>query len=293
MSEKQPSLQAKERIKTASRRFSCPVREIRPPVGCNVVTARFNIIRPLRLLNLPALKSVLERGSRFAPEFIRKREQAAFLRTLTRRIVAPVLPGEEDFSYIPTQIIAEYLVDPGLCNLDRILHPSVQLSGTGQLSGKPLPAAPEECFNVVLFHKASRVRWQMLPAKENCRIRYGRQLSEDGWEPDICVTEMVKNPVGVPLLKTDESSRLQDSRAPALEIDLSSVSVHEVRAARFEYSMDTVRRDRYRYSPPAVAARAGSELPPWETASGQSDNPFRAVSAEKKATGDGLYENHT
>ncbi|HBM8677304.1 TPA: RES family NAD+ phosphorylase [Escherichia coli] len=246
------------------------ISEIRPPVGCNVVTAKFNLIRPLRLLNLPALKSVLERGSKFDPEFIRKREQAAFLRTLTRRIVDPVLPGEEDFSYIPTQVIAEYLADPSLCNLDGILYPSVQLSGTGQL----LLAAPEECFNVVLFHKASRVRWQTLPAQEDCMIRYGHLLSEDEWEPDICVTEIIKDIHGVSLLKTVDASRSHDFREPALEIDLTSVSVHEIRAARFEYSTDTVRRERYSYSPKAPAPREGSELPPWEATTGQSDTPF-------------------
>jgi hypothetical protein len=78
------------------------ISEIRPPVGCNVVTSEFNITRPLRLLNLPALESLLERGSKFDPDYILRRQQAAFLRTLTSRIVEPVMPGEEAFSYIPT-----------------------------------------------------------------------------------------------------------------------------------------------------------------------------------------------
>jgi hypothetical protein len=155
------------------------ISEIRPPVGCNVVTAEFNITRPLRLLNLPALKSILERGSKFDPDYIRRREQATFLRTLTSRIVKPVLPGEEDFSYIPTQVIAEYLADPVLFDLDGILYPSVQLSGiTGDNS-----------YNVVLFHKASRAHYLSLPERKDCRIRFGDQYSEDDWEPDICVIQ--------------------------------------------------------------------------------------------------------
>lgn len=85
------------------------ISEIRPPVGCYVVSAKFNIIRPLRLLNLPALKDILDTGSMLDPEYIVRREQASFLKTLTNWIVKPVLLGEEDFSYIPTQVIAEYL----------------------------------------------------------------------------------------------------------------------------------------------------------------------------------------
>jgi hypothetical protein len=220
------------------------ISEIRPPVGCDVVTAKFSIIRALRLLNLPALESILESGSKLDPDFIRKREQAAFLRTLTRRIVDPVLPGEEDFSYIPTQVIAEYLADPTQFDLDGILYPSVQLSGTAQLSSTP----PEESYNVVLFHKASRVRWHTLPAREDCMIRFGHQFSEDDWEPDICVTEIVKDGNGTFLPDTDSAPHLKDNRELSLEIDLSSVSVHGIRAARFEYSTDIVRRDKYSYT---------------------------------------------
>lgn len=220
------------------------ISEIRPPVGCDVVSAKFTIIRPLRLLNLPALESILESGSKLDPDFIRKREQAAFLRTLTRRIVDPVLPGEEDFSYIPTQVIAEYLADPTQFDFDGILYPSVQLSGTAQLSATP----PEESYNVVLFHKASRVSWHALPKREECMVRFVQQYSEDDWEPDICVTEIVKGGNGTFMPDADKisgSPHLKDNREPALEIDLPSVSVHAIRAARFEYSTHTVRRDRY------------------------------------------------
>ena len=245
------------------------ISEIRPPVGCEVVTAKFSIIRALRLLNLPALENILESGSKLDPLFIRKRERAAFLRTLTRRIVDPVLPGEEDFSYIPTQVIAEYLADPTQFDLDGILYPSVQLSGTAQLS----TISPEESYNVVLFHKASRVRWHTLPAREDCRISYVRQFSDDDWEPDICVTEIVKDGNGTFLPDMDKDPYLKDNREPSLEIDLSSVSVHSIRVARFEYSTETVRRDRYSYTPTA-ARNSDSESPLWETSSGQDDAPY-------------------
>ena len=55
-----------------------------------------------------------------------------------------------------------------------------------------LPGADqEERYNVVLFHKASRVAFMTLPAKDDCMIRYGHQYAEDEWETDICVTEVI------------------------------------------------------------------------------------------------------
>lgn len=243
------------------------ISEIRPPVGCNAVCAKFSLIRPLRLLNLPALESVLESGSLLDPEYIKRREQAAFLSTLTRRIVDPVLPGEEDFSYIPTQVIAEYLADSSRFDLDGILYPSVQLPGAEQ----------EERYNVVLFHKASRIRFMTLPAKDDCMIRYDHQYDEDEWEPDSCVTEIISfQDTSAPEAGGREITDLSlpdDRREPALEIDLHSVSVHGIRAARFEYSTDTVRRSTYNYTP-RISEPAGSVAPPWNTASGLDDFPF-------------------
>ncbi|HAU5565736.1 TPA: RES domain-containing protein [Serratia fonticola] len=243
------------------------ISEIRPPVGCKVVCAKFSLIRPLRLLNLPAFESVLESGSLLDPDYIKRREQAEFLSTLTNRIVVPVLPGEEDFSYIPTQVIAEYLADPCRFNLDGILYPSVQLPGEDQ----------EERYNVVLFHKASRVAFMTLPAKEDCIISFGHQYAEDEWESDICVTEVISSQETLPppADRYDLSGLplLGDRREPALKIDLDSVSVHGIRAARFEYDSDAVRRRTYDCNP-QISEPAGGVSPPWETDSDLDENPF-------------------
>ncbi len=209
------------------------ISEVRPPIGCSVVSALFDIIRPLRLLNLPALDSLWESGSMFDPDLIKKLAQVAFLRKLTSRIVIPVLPGEEDFEYIPTQVIAEYLADDPQLRLDGMLYPSVQQSGK---------SSPEN-YNVVLFHKASRVDYQLLPDKKNCLIRYGHLSGEDEWEPDICVTQYEDTREQLtPLNPYEKDLPQQDNREPALQIDMTFVSVHDIRAARFEYSSEPVRR---------------------------------------------------
>src|SRR5438874_6950184 len=52
--------------------------EVRPPVGSRVAVARFNIIRPIRLLDLAALSSVVVKGSIFDPTWLARLERAAF-----------------------------------------------------------------------------------------------------------------------------------------------------------------------------------------------------------------------
>lgn len=212
------------------------IPEIRPPAGCNVVSAGFRIIRPLRLLNLPALESVWEDGSYFDPNFINKRAQLAFLRTLSDLMTNPVLPGEEEFRYIPTQVIAEYLADSPQLALDGILYPSVQ--------NPELPAS--EHYNVVLFHKASRVKYQALPTLADCRISFGYHFSEDDSEDDICVTQIAE-PREPTLQKNwyEVTPRLLDERVPAMEVDLATVCVHHIRGVMLDYSSGVVSRRKH------------------------------------------------
>lgn len=217
------------------------ISEIRPPVGSDVVSACFRLIRPLRLLNLPALTHLRARGSLFDPALIKMCQQIAFLRKLTGRMVTPVMPGDEDFDYLPTQVIAEYLADPAGLNLDGMLYPSVQSSGE---------YSPEH-YNVVLFHKASRVSYLTLPAVENCMIRYGYATSEDEWEMDITVTEIADvTPPSVPVPTSEADNVQQDGRVPALAIELSSVTVHDIRRVRFKYGSEMVTRRQYSYGTP-------------------------------------------
>lgn len=240
------------------------IPEIRPPVGCDVVSAGFRLIRPLRLLNLPALESVWESGSMFDPDFINKRAQVAFLRTLSRLMTDPVLPGEEEFRYIPTQVIAEYLADAPQLALDGILYPSVQQPA--------LP--PSENYNVVLFHKASRVQYQALPTQDACQINFGHQCDEDEWEIDICVTQTAESAEFAPVTNwSDTAPHLLDTREPAMEIDLATVSVHHIGAVHFDYSSDTVRRSKHIVEAP-LDSHIVPESPLWTSDSWQDDIPF-------------------
>ncbi|MCV5916349.1 hypothetical protein OFN60_22945, partial [Escherichia coli] len=99
--------------------------------------------------------------------------------------------------------------------------------------------------------------------------------AEDEWETDICVTEVISAQEDPPPARHDLSdlSLPDDPREPALEIDLDSVSVHGIRAARFEYSTDAVRRSTYHYTP-RTSEPAGTITQLWDTASGHDDFPF-------------------
>ena len=123
--------------------------EVRPPVGADVVVAQFVIVRPLRLLDVAALGTVFVEGSIFDPTLAGRSKRAVFLKTLSARVTRPVMPDAEDFEYLVTQAMADYLADHPDLDLDGILFPSVQSRTKGA--------------NVVLFHKASRTALLDLP----------------------------------------------------------------------------------------------------------------------------------
>lgn len=76
--------------------------EVRPPVGCTVSVARFLIIRPIKLLNLTALRDAMTEGSIFDPHHLDRLQRAAFLRQLSDRITMPVVPDDEELGYLVT-----------------------------------------------------------------------------------------------------------------------------------------------------------------------------------------------
>lgn len=217
--------------------------EIRPPVGSRVLLGRFEIIRPLRLLDVGAMGAVQARGSIFDPNFVKELERAAFLGTLSGRITQPVMPDDETSEYLVTQAIADYLATRADLALDGILYPSVQQSGKLKR-------------NVVLFHKSSRVADLGLP--QGTKIDSHLYDSDEGFRyTDYWVH--VRKP---PEEKKDEFDKLpflvqlggpfvpreRDDREPSLKVDLSSVKVHHVTAVKLDDEPHTIRRSEHEMS---------------------------------------------
>ena len=220
---------------------SVALTEVRPPVGSKVLVARFDITRPMRLLNLTALDSVSDGGSIFDPFFKGRLERIAFLRTLSQRMTSPVMPNDEDSEYLVTQAIADFLATENEPRLDGIIFNSAQ-----SRSGR----------NVVLFHHAASVEKISFPEGTNITDHAGYD-TEEGWEADYRVSEAVPeasarksllNEFGQAGFFPDFGSadiENQDGRRAALRVVLDTVAVHEINWVKVHSSRFAVTRERY------------------------------------------------
>ena len=195
------------------------IAEVRPPVGARVVVAAFEIVRPLKVLNLDNLRFASVKGSIFDPSFADLENRAAFLRTLSERLCAPVVPDREELEYVPTQAIADFLATEREPPLDGIVYPSTQIQSGG--------------LNVVLFHGSSRVEELKVPDDVSLVATTGFQ-DEDGIDPSYHVWEdhsdASASQVGedAALRAGDSSDWLWGVREPTLKVVLDAVVVHHI-----------------------------------------------------------------
>ncbi|RKI71692.1 RES domain-containing protein [Corallococcus sp. AB049A] len=230
--------------------------EVRPPVGSQVVVARFEITRTIRLLNLPALSDVVLYGSPFDPTFARRRGRATFLKTLSARMTKAVMPDDERFEYLPTQAIADFLAADNNLSLDGIVFPSVQ--------------AGNKALNIILFHKAARVEKIDLPSETKLSASLGYS-DEDGWQNDYSVYEESPaegpKPEQAPKPNTPwadlfiDHSDDKDLRPSTLRIDLDNIEVHIVEQVEFLTSPFKVRRHRFKRREEVTASPTPEEKP--------------------------------
>jgi hypothetical protein len=207
---------------------SVALAEIRPPVGSRVIVGRFDITRPLRLLDVGAMGLIKTEGSIFDVSFVQALQKSAFLQTLSARITQPVMPDDETSEYLVTQAIADYLATRTNTLLDGIIYPSAQQRGKRKR-------------NVVLFHKSARVADPSLP--RHTEIRGSLYESDEGinW-PEYSVS------IRKPPQKKGKSGSLivqihdfgdpfydtrHDARQAALKIERNSVVVHHIERVQF------------------------------------------------------------
>jgi RES domain/HEPN/RES N-terminal domain 1 len=190
---------------------STALAEVRPPVGGQVAVARFVINRPLRLLDLEALKRVKHEGSMFDPMHIERIQKVNFLRKLRFLLSSPVMPNEAALGYLPTQAVADYLASEA--KLDGIVFRSVQV-------GSP-------SSNVVLFYHASRVEQVVLPEGTKITVRL-----DSGEDPDIVVCEALPSEQ-VSSIESSVDRNLMDHRKVSLTVDVESIRVQCVTAVKY------------------------------------------------------------
>lgn len=213
--------------------------EVRPPVASRVLVGQFDLVRPARLLDLMTLRNIARVGSVLDPEFAPLLERIAFLNTLSHRLSRAVMPDDENFEYLSTQAVSDYLAALGSPSLDGIIFPSSQVPGEGH--------------NVVLFHKASRVAMLEFPVGTvlTSSLRY---FSEDGEEEGYLVIEKVprseqsQEGSSTAVARAERRGRVTapkfdtDRRSLSLVVDVESLIVHSVEAVAVTTMHSAVRR---------------------------------------------------
>ena len=192
--------------------------EIRPAVGADVLVAKFELLRPLRLLDIESLRRIYVKCSAIDPKYDDHVRRMHFLGYVSQLMSAPVLPGRQNMDYIITQGVAEYLANsPGL-EIDGLLYPSVQ---TGDHS-----------LNVVLFHKASRM--ELLPPGLSIDPSYGDDFDDE--RPMYSVVEGKKSDA---LSRRGIDTRVsyrdyRDKRDHTLRIDRFSIQYHKIKGVEID-----------------------------------------------------------
>ena len=199
------------------------ISEVRPPVGCHVVVGAFKPIRTLRLLDLQQLGSIAVKptSSPFDPVTVGEAARCVFMKTLTQKLVMPVMPELEEQGYLITQAIADFLSTHPKLVLDGIIFPSAQSTTNNKdVSGR----------NIVLFNKVSKV----LNAEKNLEGRCNVELweydedSPNSWfKPEIWINQ--KNEAhNTPLWIDPQSIKT------TLELDLNSIEIYEIEGVKFQ-----------------------------------------------------------
>ena len=194
------------------------VAEIRPPVGSYVALGKFDLLTPVRILDLGALSETDSGVSHFGHNCSEERSLEKFLLEWVEEISRPVMPHDEAREYLPTQAVADYLanrVDP---HLDGMIFRSSQTGGTGR--------------NVVLFNHACRAMADEPHPVTGRRLRIPRQptIRQPGTEPSNESTVQTDPPKPREegerqreVIASDDLTAKSDSRNPTLRLDPASL----------------------------------------------------------------------
>lgn len=219
--------------------------EIRPPAGSRVMVGRFDLVRPVRLLDVEALRSVFVEGSIFDPQHLENLELAQFLSRLSERMTMPVMPDDEAKEYLITQMIADFVSQVGEPKIDGMLYRSAQTAG--------------EHMNVVFFHHAARVVEFDVPQDTEVDARTF-ETDEDGVSIDYSVVEWLppreeeverpashwpRNFADLASWHHDPAPSHFDGRDPTLQLDPKSLQVHHVTGVKIATEAYQVDRRRY------------------------------------------------
>ncbi len=208
---------------------SCAIAEVRPPVGSRVMTSEFRILRRIRLLDLDVLRSLEVNGSYFDSWYQSSLQRASFLGFMSQEMSKPVMPDDEQFLYLPTQVIADYLANSRF-QLDGIIYPSVQ--GQGGMK------------NVVLFHDAGKVKEFAVAPTTEISVDTSIDLDQGAsYWVFVSTDEVAEKKAGkTKRVGTPFTQESHDYRVDTLELSPGSVRVHHIQGVAFTCEDFEVRR---------------------------------------------------
>jgi hypothetical protein len=85
------------------------VAELRPAVGETVISAKFQITRPILVLDTTKFSGRPKTINIFAQTHVTRLRLWKFMTTFMNEIARPCLPDDEHLDYVPTQVVSEYL----------------------------------------------------------------------------------------------------------------------------------------------------------------------------------------
>ena len=210
------------------------IDEVRPPVGSLVAVVEFKIIRQLRLLDLKTLKdSWATGGSIFNQDFATQLKYAAFLCNLWELFGTPIMPEDEQFDYLTTQAIADFLASETVDTIDGIIYPSSQ-------------TAFSECqsSNIVLFHKSAKVKPMVILEREEIEACIDRNEENDfevSYSRNIRSSIVSNDPdEEIPIDPLNRDIQEKDCREPSLCIVKDNLFVHKVLSVQIETDRNKV-----------------------------------------------------
>lgn len=193
------------------------ISEVRPIVGSSVLVARFEILRPMRILNLDVLQFLIEKGSYFDPHYAARLGRKNFFPELWHDLLRPTMPGEEEMNYLPTQVIAEYLAAPNGLNIDGIRHTSVQAGDQGD--------------NLIFFHGHGDVRF--VHRSKALRVEWPFEIED---QPDVIVRE-ADSPKDSE--QSEEAHKCEwfdnDDQKPSLQLDTDNIYLYRINSVITNY----------------------------------------------------------
>lgn len=205
---------------------SLALAEVRPPVGSQVVVAQFDITRPLKLLDLTALSDLKDiEGSIFDLDYTKQLGRVDFLADLNNIISKAILPDDQDFDYLPTQAVADFLANECKVSIDGIIYKSAQTQESGS--------------NVVLFHKSARCyrHHDDSDIKADYYCGYEDEPKYYGIKEII---KSVRKDESDPIFGVDHNTT-EDKREKTLRIRLENIEVFHINAVQVERNLIPVK----------------------------------------------------